>query len=491
MKKYIYSFCAVAIASLALSSCKKDYLNTAPTDQYNKDVVFSTTANAYGVLNGIYRLMYSQYSNQNEGGESSVMIDADLLGEDLVFPTTGNNWFVDSYQWLMHRTVNSSQDYFVYRYYYRLIGNTNQILENIDAATGPDADKKAIKGEALAIRAFCHFKLVQLYGKRYVAGGNNTQLGVPLVATTSVEPQPRATVEDVYKQINADLDAAITNLTGASARTTKSHINLNVAQGLKARVALTQQDYATAAAYAALARTGLSLMSNADYMAGFNNLSNTEWMWGITQISDQTTYFYSFFAYMSVNFNSTNIRSNPKCINSALYERISATDVRKKLWDPTGTDATFPVPPNGSRFPYMNRKFLANSAANSYGDLTFMRAGEMYLIEAESNARQGKDVLAQDALYTLAKNRDASYVKSTNTGAALIDEIMTQRRVELWGEGFRFFDLKRLDLALNRNGANHVTTVAKVLEIPKGDPQWEWLIPQNEITSNPKIVQNP
>lgn len=49
-----------------------------------------------------------------------------------------------------------------------------------------------------------------------------------------------------------------------------------------------------------------------------------------------------------------------------------------------------------------------------------------------------------------AKNRDASYTLSTNTGQALIDEIMVQRRVELWGEGFRFLDLKRLNLPLDR-----------------------------------------
>ena len=491
MKKYIYSFCVAAIA-MGLSSCKKSYLETAPTDQISQDVVFSNTTNAAGVINGTLRLMYSQYSNQDEGGESSVMIDADMLGDDLVNPTVGNNWFISTYQWVMHRTVNSAQDYFVYRYYYRLIGNANAVLAQIDKATGTDAEKNVIKAEALSIRAYSYFRLVQLYGKRYDAKAiPNTQLGVPLVVTTNTDPQPRATVEDVYSQINKDLDAAIAFLTSAKARANKSHIDLSVAQGLKARVALTQQDYAAAATFAAQARTGYTLMSNADYLTGFNSLANSEWMWGISQISDQTTYFYSFFAYMSVNFNSTNIRTDPKSINSALYNQISATDVRKTVWDPTGANVAYPVPPSGSRFPYMNRKFLANSAGNSYGDLVFMRASEMYLIEAEANAQLGNTAAAQTALFTLANKRDASYVKSTKTGADLINEILVQRRAELWGEGFRFFDLKRLNLPLNRNGANHVATVAKIFDIPAGDPQWQWLIPQNEINANNKIVQNP
>ncbi len=98
---------------------------------------------------------------------------------------------------------------------------------------------------------------------------------------------------------------------------------------------------------------------------------------------------------------------------------------------------------------------------------------------------------AQDALYTLAKSRDAAYEKSKNTGVALIDEIMFQRRVELWGEGFRFLDLKRTNSPLNRNGANHRAAIAVVFDVPAGDKRWEWLIPQAEINANSAIVQNP
>ncbi|WP_419802044.1 RagB/SusD family nutrient uptake outer membrane protein [Mucilaginibacter sp.] len=493
-RKYIYSFCIAMAASVLVSSCKKDFLETAPTDQVSAAAVFTTTSNAAAAMNGVYRLMFSAYDNQDESGEGSVMIDIDMLGEDLVNPTVGNNWFISLYRYITTRSVTASQTAFVYRYYYRLISNANAIIEGVEGATGTDAEKSVIRGEALAIRAYAHFKLVQLYAQRYAAGGPNTQLGIPINITTTVQKLPRSTVEEVYAQINKDLNAAITNLGTAPARLNKSHINLSVAQGMKARVALAMQDYPTAATFAAQARmsaSGISLMSNTDYTAGFNNLTNSEWMWGINQIADQGTFFYSFFAYMSVNFSSTNIRGNPKCINSTLYDQIPATDIRKSLWDPTAKSTAFPVPPSGSRFPYMNRKFLANSASNSYGDLPFMRLAEMYLIEAEANARQGKNAEAQNALYTLAIKRNPSYVKSASTGTNLINEIMLQRRSELWGEGFRFTDLKRLNLPLNRNGANHVASVAMVFDIPVGDQRWQWLFPQAEINANNLIVQNP
>jgi len=490
-KRFIYSFCVMMAASVLLPSCKKEFLDTAPTDAVSTEVAFTNTVNARYALNGIYRAMYLQYANQDEGGESSVMIDMDMMGEDVVNRNVGNGWFRDIWRYITSRSVNGSQTAFVYRYYYKLISNANAIITNIDAASGPEADKKAIKGEALAIRAFAHFKLVQIFAQRYDATTQNTQLGVPLNITTKVEKLPRSTVAAVYTQINKDIDDAITNLTGATARTNKSHFNLNVAQGLKARVALVQQNYAVAADMAAKARVGFPLMSTDDYKAGFNNYNNNEWIWGITQIADQGTFFYSFFAYMSVNFNSTNIRGNPKCINSALYNQMTATDIRRYCWDPTGTDATLPVPAGGSRYPYMNRKFLSNSSSNSYGDLVFMRASEMYLIEAEAKARLGNDAGAQDALFPLAKQRDASYVKSTKIGTALIDEIMIQRRIELWGEGFRFLDLKRLNQPLDRTNSNHDPLVSVQMTIPAGDVKWQWLFPQAELNSNDLIIQNP
>jgi starch-binding outer membrane protein, SusD/RagB family len=160
------------------------------------------------------------------------------------------------------------------------------------------------------------------------------------------------------------------------------------------------------------------------------------------------------------------------------------------MWDLTGDDV--PIPPGGLRIPYQNKKFLAEGPSSSIGDVPLMRAAEMYLIEAEALARLGQDAEAQDVLFTLVKNRNAAYVKSTNTGQALIDEILFNRRIELWGEGFRFTDLKRLNQPLIRTGIpNQNPTISQVMEIPAGDKQWVWLFHQDEINTNPNLEQNP
>lgn len=496
MKKILYTI-VVFVAIILLSvSCKKDYLDTLPTDQIGAEVALSTTGNFMSSLNGIHRSMYFQWANQGEAGEGSININRDMLGEDLVMTSSGNGWYNTTYQWTAHRGETNLVAYFPWRMYYRIIANANLIINNIDNSTGDAALKSFVKGEALCYRAWAHFQVVQLYGKRYNAASvPNSQAGVPIMLTTNYDGQARNTVEEVYTQVNADLDAAITALAGYS-RANKSHFNVSVAKGIKARVALTMQNWASAATLASEARTGYSLMSNNDYKAGFNLYTTNEWMWGSQVITDQTTYFYSFFAYMSRNFSSTNIRGNPKAINSALYNNaaFTATDVRKANFDPTGLHTSLGLTSDFTKKLYTSQKFLAVGGADSRGDVVYMRAAEMYLIEAEAYARMGgQDVAASAALNTLRQNREtvpANYVASVKTGQPLIDEIMLNRRLELWGEGFRFTDLKRLDLPLNRTGANHSVALCIETSIAAGDVRWQWLIPKDELNANKNMVQN-
>jgi hypothetical protein len=233
-------------------------------------------------------------------------------------------------------------------------------------------------------------------------------------------------------------------------------------------------------------------MSNAQYQEGFNNITNPEWIWGAFVQDDQSSTFGSFHAQISWDGNTTYIRGTPKRINSALYDQISATDVRKKMWEPAPNATNFPLPNTSyARTPYMSRKFKTR-AVPTIGDVPYIRLAEMYLIVAEANARLGKDPEARQALFTLAKNRDPQYTLSTRSGQALIDEIMIQRRVELWAEGLRWFDLKRLNLPLDRTVVpNYVSaSVGGVMQVPAGDERWVFVIPIQEIQANPNTVQN-
>lgn len=481
------------VFSMISFSCETVYLDASPTASIDAGAAYSTTKNAAAAINGIYRSFVVRYlSSQGHSGHPAMMIILDHLGEDMVIGTTAASWHVGETRWTAHRSDVNVLSQFPYEMYYRFIGNANIGIANLDKAVGPQSEKNSLKGEALALRAFSYFNLVQLYGKRYDAAAKpNAQLGVPLVLEPTTEGKARNTVEDVYTQINKDLEAAAALLT--SARANKSHINLNVVKGLQARVALVQQNWANAAKFAAEARTGYMPMSAAQYADGFQDIANSEWMWGFDHLEDQTEYFGGYHSYISCNYNSTVIRTYPKAINSLLYNQISPMDVRAKMWVRTPTAANSIVPPGGVRVPFINQKFRLPGvpSTSAMGDVPYMRAAEMYLIEAEAKVRLGDNAGAATVLNSLIRTRDADYVTSTKTGTALLDEILLHRRVELWGEGHRFLDLKRMNAPLNRNGANHIASVVLLYDVAPGDVRWEFLIPRREINSNTAIIQNP
>lgn len=492
-----------ALALMLGSGCKKDYLDTEPTESVDSGTIFTTTENADGALNGIYRFMFERTTTttsnvQGKPGVTGILLGIDFMGEDLGqaaatwFTATGEGNYIGA------RTDNSGTTLYYYRTFFRMIGNANFIIDNIDNASGSDADKARIKAEALTLRAYSYSYLVQFYGKRYDAAAKpNTQFAVPMPLSSTDSKMPRVSVEEVYTQIVKDLDEAIA--LNATSRVNKSHANVWVSKGLRARVALTMQDYPNAIKYAKEVIDGkqFPLMNAAAYQTGFNNAPGlSEVMWASMPTLDQGDTFGSYFAQIAYNANTSYQRGNPKRINSALYAKIPATDVRKKMWEPAPTAVNFPLPTTAfTRQPYMSRKFSVKDVSGpSLGDVSLMRASEMYLILAEAAAMSVQPTVAQDALYELTAARDANAVRSASTGNALLEEIDFNRRVELWGEGFRYLDLKRKNLDLDRTVVpNYVSaSVAETMKIPAGDPRWEFFIPRTEMESNPNIgSQNP
>ena len=461
MKKIL--FILTSISLLIFSGCQEEYLERVPTASVSESDIFSTVNGAYTVLHGIHRSTYQYYGAHDKFGQKAVDLAVDLLGEDFYQTERGYGWFVSWYQYIDHRNINSTNVEYVWEYYYDIVDNANAILANIDNATDKAlfATKvNSIKGQALTYRAFSFYQLVQLYADRYDIGGANTHLGIPIPTAPTQEGQARATVAKVYEQINSDLDAAIAAFAaGATARVNKSEININVAKGIKARVALTTGQWATAEAMAKEARTGFSLTSS--YDAGFVDSTDPEWMWGAVLIDEQQTSYASFFSHIDPLFGGYASLGNHKLASTEIYNFMSDTDIRKSLF----------VTISGK--PRVGIKF------SGYGEWTndylYMRAGEMYLIEAEAQARQGK-ADAQTTIYTLVSKRDPEYVKPTLTGDDLVQHILMQRRCELWGEGQRFFDIKRLNIDMDRRGKGHTETLWNAASnYPAGDKNLTFL----------------
>ena len=128
------------------------------------------------------------------------------------------------------------------------------------------------------------------------------------------------------------------------------------------------------------------------------------------------------------------------------------------------------------------------------------RISEMYLIAAEAYAKQGTNwENGAKWLNDLKKARIAGYADETYASAdALMQEVMDERHREFLGEGMRFTDLKRWHLGVTRGTPQQenlcsMPGLPTTTELSKSadDIHFVWPIPQNEIDTNPKIVQNP
>ena len=182
-------------------------------------------------------------------------------------------------------------------------------------------------------------------------------------------------------------------------------------------------------------------------------------------------------------------------INEELVDHFTPTDIRNTFFEynvPGAPDhyATnkFGIEHSSYEVTLLNGETVKQKTINFEESIIMMRVAEMYLIEAEAKARLG-ETDARDLLYELQVNRDPAAVQSGNTGAALIDEILLERRKELYGElGIDWLDAKRLQLPLDRRGSNHEPPNDYVLA--PNDARFILKIPQKEIDSNDFINQS-
>ena len=497
MKSFKYITMGLAMAgAMSFSSCASDFLDTIPTADVSTSLINQSLDNLYFALNGIHREQVSQESgSQGYGGEPGFMVAKDCSADDVTWLT--NTWYKSAnLNWQANASATNSNNARIWRVYYQWVMNANLILEgleNVEVGAGQEKLYNQIKGEALTFRAYGHFQVVQLWADRYVAGGANTHLGIPYRMDSKGGELARSTCKETYENILADLNEAASLLAGIEVNDV-NHFTETFVWGLKSRVALAMQDYANAAAWAEkaiqLAEANVNeLMGPDDLMNGFADITTKtkEAIYAAKTQNDQTVYFYSFYANMSWNFSSTAIRQGVKSINADTYDTMSETDLRRQWWDPTGEMA---VPLTSFvKNKYQNRKFTARATSDAVGDVAFMRLAELYLNLAEAYARGGNDAKAQEVFTKFQVTRDPAYAGNGNTGAALAEEIMNSRRVELWGEGFRYTDLKRLNLDLVR-GRNFDIAFCGFLEKKAGEKGWTWEIPNIETNYNPLCETN-
>src|SRR5699024_11028235 len=196
-----------------------------------------------------------------------------------------------SYYTYLVRGTSNSRDRMVWNFEYKVVYNMNSVLQSL-IGDQEDPEANYLKARAFAVRANAYMDLIRTY-----AVGEE---GIPYYSEgdQEVHSSARLSTSEVWNHITSDLETAFDILDGYDRGGDKNLVNQQVVAGFLARAYMFTEDYAKAASYANIARTGYSPMSEAEMKDGFQYIDNSNWMWGAKINGSTSSIFASFFSNM-------------------------------------------------------------------------------------------------------------------------------------------------------------------------------------------------
>ena len=447
----------------AFYSCD-DSLDRLPNDSLISDTAYKTVDDLELGLNGVY----SFYTNRNIITFSSIFTDESKVGGD------NGGQQIDLYnQNLVPGEANAAA---IWNGHYAVIARANRIIAaaaSITPSTGDLVRYNNIVGQCYALRALCHFDLLNHYAVDPLV---LTSLGVPYVSEVITVGQARNTVEEVRDFILADLNMAEENISNSNTYfATNRFLDF-----VRAKTFFITGDYAQAVAIANDLIAVVPLATPSEYAGIFDDTNNAEIIFRRLRTVSE--------AYMGATWYFTGTGGAFMEMSNKMYNSLNPNDVRTDvLLDPSSNVA--------------NNEHLINKYPGSNGVLYFnqekvMRISEMYLIKVEAQARLGA---FGDAAQTMKLLRDQRFVAGLepgldvyNTMSDAATAILAERNLELAYEGHRYVDIKRLRFDVNigivRNSLDCGGAAPCVLGI--SDKRFVLPIPLAETSTNGLMVQN-
>lgn len=474
--KYLF----IAVPIVFATSCKKDFLNTAPDTALPIEDAFSTSARILSQVNGIYA---GVKSGQFYGGR--YLIYNDIRGEDFIVNKPNGVTGLDT--WRFNVTSGTNEVVNLWGAIYAAINRANLVIEGVaaNASILTPAVAKQYIAEAKFSRALCYYSLLQLYAKPYVTD-NGASLGVPLRLKGEKDltgnDLKRSTVAEVYTQILKDLNEAEPDLALTLGATRASR---NTAIGLKTRVYLSMGNLASVvteankivsatAPFTATSGVANKLETNIATVFAGSYIGN-EAMLSLPMADldapgtqNQLAYYYN----VESAGGNQEFFLNPTGILANAAFASGSTDARKGLTAVVGTNTWL-------------TKFKKPSPYTDY--IPVIRYAEVLLNLAEATVTS--DPVRSIALLTAVRQRsNPGYVFPATDllPANLKNTILTERRIELLGEGFRSPDVMRLGLGFAAKSGTQGSAPA----IPFNTAGYIWPISSTEVQNNKLIVQN-
>lgn len=454
------------------SSCKKDFLNVDDNRILNRQSYVKDLNSMEQFVKGIYVSLNSDMYEHGVGAAYPDLV-ADNLKPLPVSPAPGSGTqsLASHYTWTQQANESGlyrvrEGDLNMNHYWagaYFAIRSCNFVIEEIDKYKDEDPLKASnLKGQAYAIRALIHFRLVNIFAQAYKYTPDASHPGIPYITSSDItDPFTRQSVGEVYSNLIPDLNNAI-QLLPAGITDTRV-MNKSAAKGILARIYLFREDYVNAKNLAIEIVNQSPLMTIGggypDDIFKKKNASQTEVLFQLTPINlasslDRSRFIGFYLRGSSILYNATSdianiLKENVNDIRSTWVNNVSGNWNVTKF--PTGvatSEIPAPVAPETSYYPPV------------------IRSSEMFLTVAEASAKTGDENTARSYLDSIRKRADPSIASITATGSSLLDSIYKERRKELAFEGLRMYDLQRWKSGVHRTDVHPSYSTAKDLPYP-------------------------
>lgn len=467
-----YKILLSSFAILVLFSCKK-VIEIKETDFIGGDIALKTVNNNEQVVIGAYAGM---------GIEMGILLNATLSDEfkkgEFYNAGTAHEWQYSSTDIVLR------DNFTAFPLYYRIIDRVNRVLQALPLADstrlGDEVLRSKLRGEALFLRAFCHFELFRYYCSNYDPAG----LALAYVEVPSLDPQARITMGPYFTKLLADITAAKDLLPNNLADVGRA--NRLAATGLQARVALYMRDWTNAITYSTEYIAGLPLSTRATFNGIWTDANNNEVAFELKRSPSIGTKIGSIFRNTSTTTLIGTITWLPSDKLTSSFDQVN--DIRYSSYFKNE-----PLLAASNRPSLIIQKYAGTAygtAGENVADAKVFRTGEMYLIRAEAKAETNDLAGAAADLNALRAARITGYTNVTfATKDAAITAILQERFKELAYESHRFWDLKRRNLSVERLASDAPTAGAIMLQA--GNFRFLLPIPNTEILANSLIQQNP
>lgn len=391
-----------------------------------------------------------------------------------------NSWLRPIYLWSdEYITGNAVTPEAGWRKYYASIYNANVVLEGIDDVPGDEALRQSVKGEALLVRAYAHFMLVNIFAKHYDAATAAIDPGIPYALETEKEAGSyyrRDNVQHVYDLIEKDALEGIGLINDALMKVPKHHFNKNAANAFMSRFYLFKGDWEKCITYSEKVLSANSSVRDllADWDKDFAGGNYSAFANSYCSVSKPNILMMQYTLEWN-SFYQTGMYANE------FRSTFAADDIRGRMFTYTSNQT-----PN-----YISRKFRSvQSEGHQYSDVALFVVEEVMYNAAEAKVRKTNPDLqyAIDKLNAIRIKRLRPYTAlqlSDFAGPeALLEKIIDDKRRELCYEGYRWFDIKRFNIPVTHwNGTREIS-------LPPDDPRRLFQIPTAELVANPELEPN-